>query len=59
MMKKELKMEELEQVIGGDAGSYFKAIGSGISTGWHIFVNELFIDKNPDKKDRRQCDRMH
>ena len=52
-------MEELEQVVGGDAGSYLKAVGSGFSIGWRIFLNELFIDKNPDKKDRRQCDRMH
>ena len=59
MMKKELTMEELEQVAGGDLGSYVKAIGAGFSTGWRIFVNELFLDKNPDKKDKRQCDRFH
>ena len=52
-------MEELEQVVGGDAGSYLKAVGSGFSIGWRILLKELFIEKNPDKKDRRQCDMMH
>ena len=41
-MKRELTMEELEQVAGGDLGSYFKAIGAGISTGWRVFfLSEL------------------
>ena len=39
MMKKELKVEELEQVVGGDAGSYLKAIGSALSIGWMLYRN--------------------
>ena len=51
MMKKDLKMKELEQVVGCDAESYFKALGSGISTGWRILLNEL-TKKRPGEQRR-------
>ena len=37
MMKKELTMEELEQVSGGNFEPYFKAFVSALSIGWELY----------------------
>ena len=46
-LKKELTMEELEQVVGGDAGSYLKAIGSALSIGWMLYRRREPLDEYP------------
>ena len=47
MMKKELTMEELEQVAGGNFEAYYNLFTSALSVGWMLYRRRKPIDEYP------------
>ena len=46
-MKKELTMEELEQVAGGNFEAYYNLFTSALSVGWMLYRRRKPIDEYP------------